>query len=163
MKNLFIFLLSLSLFSLISCNPTNEKEKQLNPSLSLWYDKPANSWTEALPIGNGRLGAMVYGGTEKEDIQFNEETLWTGQPHDYTHKGAHEVFNKLRQLLWDGKQSEAHDLGNERFMSNPFGQLCYQPFGNIILDFPGHKMPQITNASLILKMRFLLFCMKLEM
>ncbi|MCP4456461.1 MAG: glycoside hydrolase family 95 protein, partial [Cytophagales bacterium] len=79
-----------------------------------------------------------YGGMEKETIQFNEETLWTGQPHDYAHEGAHEVFNELRRLLWDGKQGEAHNLGNERFMSQPFGQLCYQPFGNILLDFPGH-------------------------
>jgi len=105
----------------------------------LWYDKPASSWTEALPVGNGRLGAMVYGGIEKETIQFNEETLWSGQPHDYANEGAHEVFDKLRQLLWDGKQNEAHKLGNERFMSDPFGQLNYQPFGNILLGFPDHE------------------------
>jgi alpha-L-fucosidase 2 len=116
-----------------------ESEKALNPSLVLWYNKPASDWTEALPVGNGRLGAMVYGGTEKEIIQFNEETLWTGQPHDYAHKGAHEVLDELRQLLWDGKQMKAHELGNEKFMSQPFGQLNYQPFGNILLDYRGHK------------------------
>jgi len=105
----------------------------------LWYDQPATNWTEALPVGNGRLGAMVYGSIEKEVIQFNEETLWTGQPHDYSHDSAHEVLSELRQLLWDGKQKEAHELGNERFMSQPFGQFCYQPFGNVLLDFPKHK------------------------
>ncbi|MDB4582278.1 glycoside hydrolase family 95 protein [Draconibacterium sp.] len=139
MKNLSCFILILCLLPQISCESYMEPEKELNPSLVLWYDKPAESWTEALPIGNGRLGAMVYGGMEKETIQFNEETLWTGQPHDYAHEGAYEVFGKLRQLLWDGKQDEAHKLGNERFMSQPFGQLCYQPFGNILLDFPGHE------------------------
>ncbi len=123
----------------LSCNNQGNTGKELNPSLVLWYDKPASNWTEALPVGNGRLGAMVYGGTEKETIQFNEETLWTGQPHDYAHEGAHEVLDELRQLLWEGKQDEAHKLGNERFMSQPFGQFCYQPFGNILLEFPGHK------------------------
>ena len=105
----------------------------------LWYDQPAENWTEALPLGNGRLGAMVYGETVHEIIQFNEETLWTGQPHDYAHEGSYEVLDELRRLLWDGKQDEAHKLGNERFMSKPFGQLCYQPFGNILLHFPGHE------------------------
>jgi alpha-L-fucosidase 2 len=114
-------------------------EKELNPSVVLWYDKPANGWTEALPVGNGRLGAMIYGGSKSDTIQFNEETLWSGQPHDYANTGAHEYFGKLRELLWAGKQDEAHNLGNEHFMSQPFGQLCYQPFGNIILDFPGHE------------------------
>lgn len=123
---------------LFSCN-YSKTDKELNPSLMLWYDKPAANWTEALPVGNGRLAAMVYGGIEKEVIQFNEETLWTGQPHDYAHDNANEVLSELRQLLWEGKQEEAHKLGNERFMSQPFGQFCYQPFGNVLLDFPNHK------------------------
>ncbi len=138
MKYQSIFTLVLCALVLFSCN-SKQTEKVLNPSLVLWYDKPAENWTEALPIGNGRLGAMVYGGTEKETIQFNEETLWTGQPHDYANEGAYEVFPELRDLLWEGKQTEAHKLGNERFMSTPLGQLCYQPFGNILLDLPGHE------------------------
>ncbi len=135
MKFRYRIMLVLGVLTFLSCTST-ETEKVLNPSLMLWYDKPAEDWTEALPVGNGRLGAMVYGGVEKEVIQFNEETLWTGQPHDYAHKGAYEVLGELRQLLWDGKQIEAQNLGNERFMSQPFGQFCYQPFGNILLDFP---------------------------
>ncbi|GAA5221657.1 glycoside hydrolase family 95 protein [Membranihabitans marinus] len=105
----------------------------------LWYDEPADTWTEALPLGNGRIGAMVYGGINKEVIQFNEETLWTGQVHDYAHDSAYEVLHQLRQLLWSGKQEEAHDLANKRFMSQPLGQFNYQPFGNILLDFPEQK------------------------
>ncbi len=138
MKNLnFLYLILFSL-TLITCTKTMN-EKELNPSLVLWYDKPANGWTEALPVGNGRLAAMIYGGSKSDTIQFNEETLWSGQPHDYANPGAHEYFGKLRELLWAGKQVEAHKLGNEHFMSQPFGQLCYQPFGNIFLDFQGHE------------------------
>ncbi len=138
MKYFSIFILILCLLPQFSCD-CNPGEKELNPSLVLWYDKPASSWSEALPIGNGRLGAMIYGKTDAEIIQFNEETLWAGQPHDYAHEGAHEVLDELRNLLWNGKQAEAHKLGNERFMSQPFGQLCYQPFGNVLLNFPGHE------------------------
>ncbi|MCK0191706.1 glycoside hydrolase N-terminal domain-containing protein [Arenibacter sp. F20364] len=138
MKVLKPFFLVLCVLTLFSCN-TSETEKVLDPSLALWYNRPATDWTEALPLGNGRLGAMVYGGVDKEIIQFNEESLWTGQPHDYAHEGAHEVLDELRKLLWEGQQEEAHQLGNERFMSQPFGQFCYQPFGNILLEFPDHK------------------------
>lgn len=137
MKKQFLFLFLISFFSFLSCR-NKQPEKVLNPSLVLWYDAPAQNWSEALPIGNGRLGAMIYGKPTNEIIQFNEETLWSGQPHSYVHKDAYKYFKKLRELLWAGKQNEAHQLGNEKFMSQPFGQLCYQPFGNILLDFPGH-------------------------
>ncbi len=123
---------------MISCNLT-QSEKETNPSLTLWYDKPANGWTEALPLGNGRLGAMIYGGDSTETIQFNEETLWSGQPHDYSHPGAYQYLDEIRSLLWAGKQDEATKLGNEKFMSQPFGQQCYLPFGSILLNFPGHE------------------------
>ncbi|AWV97504.1 glycoside hydrolase family 95 protein [Arcticibacterium luteifluviistationis] len=138
MKILNLFVPVLFLLTLFSCN-NSKTDKELNPSQMLWYDIPAETWTEALPLGNGRLGAMVYGGIENERIQFNEESLWTGQPHDYANIGAHEVLDSLRHLLWDGKQKEAQDLGNERFMSQPFGQFSYQPFGNVLLHFPEHK------------------------
>jgi len=121
-----------------SCNL--DDNDQIKPSLVLHYDKPATTWTEALPVGNGRLAGMVYGGTASETIQFNEETLWAGQPHDYAKPGAYQYLETLRNLLWEGKQAEAHRLANEKFMSQPFGQFCYQPFGNILLGFPGHDM-----------------------
>ena len=131
-----ILILSIIQFS---CSSEPDKVPRLNSSQTLWYKSPAIQWTEALPLGNGRLGAMVNGGTENETIQFNEETLWTGQPHDYAQQGAYRYLDELRQLLWDGKQEEAHKLGNEHFMSQPFGQLSYQPFGDIQLIFPEHK------------------------
>lgn len=109
-----------------------------NKNLKLWYDHPGDFWNEALPVGNGRLGAMVFGKTTNELIQLNEETLWSGQPHDYSNKEAYKYLHELRQLINDGKNREAHRLGNEKFMSNPIGQFCYQPLGNIHLNFPGH-------------------------
>lgn len=109
-----------------------------NKNLKLWYDHPGDFWNEALPVGNGRLGAMVFGKTTNELIQLNEETLWSGQPHDYSNKEAYKYLYELRQLINDGKNREAHRLGNEKFMSNPIGQFCYQPLGNIHLNFPGH-------------------------
>jgi alpha-L-fucosidase 2 len=105
----------------------------------LRYDRPARDWNEALPVGNGRLGAMVFGGAPRERIQFNEETLWTGGPHDYSHPGASESLPAIRDLLFAGRPREAEKLAMERFMSVPLGQMAYQPFGDLSIDFPGHE------------------------
>ena len=128
----------LVLFLVASCMQNITLPEAINPSQTLWYNKPSSGWNEALPVGNGRIGGMVYGGLENDTIQFNEETLWTGQPHDYAHKDAYKYLGKLRQLLWAGRQEEAHELGNAHFMSQPFGQQAYQPFGDVLLTFPGH-------------------------
>jgi len=114
----------------------------LEPSLTLWYNQPAGKWVEALPIGNGRLGGMIFGGVTNEHLQFNEDTLWTGHPHEYQHEGAAKFLPQIRQLLWDGKQKEAEDLATKEFMSVPIRQKAYQPFGDVWLSFPDH-----TNAS----------------
>lgn len=135
MKNILPFLSCLA-FLYMGCT-TEEKEPA--STYELWYDQPSAEWTDALPVGNGRLGAMIYGKTADEIIQFNEETLWTGQPHDYAHEGAADYLDDLRNLLWEGKQEEAHKLGNEHFMSVPLGQLSYQPFGDLLLQFTGHE------------------------
>jgi len=104
--------------------------------LKLWYDKPAEKWEEALPIGNGRLGAMIYGGINEDHIQFNEETLWSGEPHDYSNKTASQYLGKIRELIWQGKQQEAEKLALEKFMGVPMRQQKYQPFGDLWLTFP---------------------------
>jgi len=83
---------------------------------TLWYKKPAEKWTDALPIGNGRLGAMVFGGAENDHIQFNEETLWSGKPRNYNKKGASAYLPQIRKLLFEGKQKEAEDLAQAHFM-----------------------------------------------
>ena len=74
-------------------------DTELKSDFKLQYTKAAEKWTEALPIGNGRLGAMIYGGVTQEHIQFNEETLWRGQPHNYAHEGAGEYLDEIRTLL----------------------------------------------------------------
>ncbi len=130
--NLIIFLFVFSLLS--ACKPGAEE----NDKLKLWYEQPASSWVEALPIGNGRLGAMIYGGESTDHIQFNEETLWTGRPHDYSHEGASEYLGTIRKLLWEGKQKEAEKLALEKFMSVPLHQEKYQPFGDLWLEFANH-------------------------
>jgi alpha-L-fucosidase 2 len=106
--------------------------------LTLWYRQPAAAWTEALPIGNGRLGAMVFGGIAEERLQLNEDTLWTGQPHAYQHEGAVKFLPELRRLLAEGKQKEAEDLATREFMSVPLRQEAYQPLGDLLLQFKGH-------------------------
>ena len=108
-------------------------------NFSLIYDKPAEKWTEALPIGNGSLGAMIYGGVQQEHIQFNEETLWAGRPHDYSQKGANKYLLEIRQLFADGKQKEAQDLAQEKFMSTPLKQKPYHPFGDLYITFIGYE------------------------
>lgn len=113
--------------------------KQTSADLKIWYNKPAKKWTEALPIGNGRLGAMIFGGIEKDRIQFNEETLWTGEPHNYAHQGAYKYLGQIRQLLFDGKQKEAEDLATTEFMSVPLTQMTYQAFGDLNLTFPNQS------------------------
>ena len=110
-------LLYAALLLLAACSNSTSTDK-----LELWYDKPASQWEEALPIGNGRLGAMVYGGTEQEHIQFNEETLWDCQPREYQREGAAESLAEIRQLLFDGKQKEAEKLAAKTFM----GRLEYE-------------------------------------
>ncbi|HEY0074790.1 MAG TPA: glycoside hydrolase N-terminal domain-containing protein, partial [Abditibacteriaceae bacterium] len=115
----------------------NEPPKE---PLSLWYQQPAKQWTEALPIGNGRLGAMLFGSLQNEHLQFNEHTVWTGKPHDYAHPGAVKFLPQIRQLLWEGKQKEAENLAMREFMSIPLGQKKYQPFGDLRLRFPNIEL-----------------------
>ena len=132
-RNILTTSLCLSLFACTGNKNTGDQHARL------FYLQPAAAWTEALPLGNGRLGAMVYGTVETEHIQFNEETLWTGEPHDYAHKGASAYLDQIRTLLFEGKQQEAHDLAMQEFMSIPLHQKEYQPFGDLFVQFPGHE------------------------
>ncbi|MES1160077.1 MAG: glycoside hydrolase N-terminal domain-containing protein, partial [Bacteroidota bacterium] len=86
------------------------------PPLTLWFNQPAQKWTEALPIGNGRLGAMIFGGVTEDHLQFNESTLWSGEPRDYQRIGAAHYLEPIRQLLADGKQDKAEALAEQHFM-----------------------------------------------
>jgi alpha-L-fucosidase 2 len=103
----------------------------------LTFDKPATKWTEAVPLGNGRIGAMEFGGTEDERIQINESTLWGGSPHNYTNHGAHAHLEEIRQLVFAGKLDEAEEL-SKSMMGQPKLLMPYQPFCDLRLNFPGH-------------------------
>lgn len=106
---------------------------------TLWYRQPAEKWEQALPVGNGLMGAMIFGGVQVERIQFNEHTVWTGQPHAYHHEGALKFLPEIRRLLWEGKQREAEQLATQGFMSIPLRQFAYQPCGDLWLEFPEHR------------------------
>ena len=107
----------------------------------LWYDRPAMTWTQALPIGNGTMGGMVFGTPAVERIQLNEETIWAGQPNQVCNPAAKENLPKVRQLIFEGKYKEAELLANEKVMPLGAGQNCgmpFQPFGDLWIAMPGH-------------------------
>jgi alpha-L-fucosidase 2 len=105
--------------------------------LRLWYRRPAGQWTEALPVGNGRLGAMVFGGVEKERLQLNENTFWSGGPYDPNNPDALDALPEARRLIFAGKYTEARDLVGMRMMGKPLRQQSYQPIGDLVLEFAG--------------------------
>ncbi len=111
---------------------------QAAPSTTVWFRQPASEWNRALPVGNGRLGAMVFGGTREEHIQLNEETLWTGGPYDPVVKGASASLPEIRRLLFAGDVPRAHDLFGRTMMGVPYEQMKYQPLGDLFIAFPGH-------------------------
>ncbi len=106
--------------------------------LKLWYTGPATQWNHALPVGNGRLGAMVFGGTESEHIQLNEETVWSGGPYNPTRAGGAAALPEIQRLLFSGEFERAHDLFGRTMMGVPYEQMKYQPLGDLWISFPGH-------------------------
>jgi hypothetical protein len=98
----------------------------------LWYRQPAEQWEEALPIGNGRLGAMIFGGTDKERLQLNEDTLWSGFPRDTNNYEAIRHLQRSRELLAEGKYAEAERLIGERMVG--VGTESYQPLGDLLIE-----------------------------
>lgn len=107
---------------------------QTGDPLTLWYAEEAKAWTEALPLGNGRLGAMVFGGVTEERLQINEATLWGGGPHDYSNPAARSTLPRLRELIFAGQHAEAERLAGE-MMGSPALLMPYQPFCDLRLGF----------------------------
>jgi alpha-L-fucosidase 2 len=117
---------------------TGEASSPADP-LSLWYRQPAKQWVEALAIGNGRLGAMVFGGVENERIQINEDTLWAGGPYDPNNPDALAALPEARRLIFEGKFTEANRLIGEKMMAKPLKQMPYQTIGDLFLTFLAEK------------------------
>jgi alpha-L-fucosidase 2 len=102
--------------------------------VGLWYDEPAAKWTEALPLGNGRLGAMVFGAVPKERLQLNEESLWAGEPTDTYPEGFSKNFRQLQQLVLEGKISEARELGLAKLTKSPTSFRSYEPLADLWIE-----------------------------
>ena len=121
-------------------------------ALSLWYRRPAADhplttlrsagqganaeWVRALPVGNGRLGAMVFGGVVHERLQLNEDTLWAGGPYDPVNPNAKDALPEVRRLLAAGQNADAAKLASQNVMAKPLAQMPYQTLGDLTLTFP---------------------------
>ena len=109
----------------------------------LWYQEPGSFWTDALPLGNGRLGAMVFGGIRREIVQLNEDTLWSGKPIDRANPEAANHLEEARRLLFEGKYEEGQKLVHEKIMGRRLnrGIHTYQALGNLEFDFDYDEAP----------------------
>jgi alpha-L-fucosidase 2 len=125
----------LSLCFLLSLQHT---KAQQDTKLIMWYNKPANVWNEALPVGNGRIAAMIFGDPANEKIQLNEGTFWSGGPSRNDNPDALEALPAIRQLIFEGKYSEAEAMINENITAQQLHGSKYQTIGNMNFSFPGH-------------------------
>ncbi|ADY51028.1 Alpha-L-fucosidase [Pseudopedobacter saltans DSM 12145] len=116
----------------------NANAQQHDKTLKLWYDAPSRNWNEALPIGNGRLGAMVFGNPDREKIQLNEETVWSGGPNTNITAESGAAIPKLRQLIFEEKFLEAQALADVDMFPKKNSGMIYQPVGDLLINFPGH-------------------------
>src|SRR5947209_2376751 len=109
-------------------------------TLKLWYDAPAGEkWVNALPLGNGRIGAMVYGNPAEERIQLNEATVWSGSPNRNDNPDALGALPEIQRLIFEGKEKEAQQLAKEKIQTRKSNGQIFQPVGNLFLHFPGHE------------------------
>src|SRR5215210_471615 len=128
------------LFSILLVFITTVAFCQTKPGLKLWYKQPSGkTWENALPIGNGRLGAMIYGNTEKETIQLNEHTVWSGGPNRNDNPLALDSLAIIRQLIFDGKQKDAERIANRAIISKTSHGQKFEPVGSLQLTFDGHE------------------------
>ncbi|MDR2467211.1 MAG: glycoside hydrolase N-terminal domain-containing protein [Prevotellaceae bacterium] len=119
----------------LSCGTGSEADNKMK----LWYDSPAAQWIEALPVGNGGMGAMVFGAPSAERLQLNEETVWAGQPNNNPNPDALKALPEIRKMLFEGRFKEAQDKATREVMSKTNHGMSYQPVGDIFFAFPGHE------------------------
>ena len=128
-KNLWVFLLLLTCVSVIRTQAQSHK---------LWYRQPAGDWHEALPIGNSHMGAMVFGGITEEELQLNEETFWSGSPHNNNSNEALAHLQEVRDYIFNGEEEKAHALIDKYFIKGPHG-MKYLLLGSMMVSFPDVK------------------------
>jgi len=132
MKTIMFSLVTLALLLFWQCS---EKNEDTEANYLLWYDEPAEEWVEALPVGNGRLGAMIFGNPYNERIQINEESLWAGSKIDNNNPQALEQLPEIRQMIFDGEYKKAYENANEYLLGTPPRIRSYQPLGDLFLDY----------------------------
>ncbi len=103
------------------------------------FDRPAQYWEEAFPVGNGRIGAMVYGNPIEEELQLNEDTLWQGEPYNNHNPDALGALDEMRELIFEGKYKEAQDLGEEKFVTKVGDEMSYQTVGSLKIRYINHE------------------------
>ena len=135
MRKRLTFLCVLSLV----CSVVNAQQHRL------WYSRPAGHWLEALPVGNSHLGAMVYGGTDVEEIQLNEETFWSGSPYENNSRQSLEYLSEVRRLIFEGKEGKAAKLIDKHFIPGPHG-MRYLPLGSVKLSLGHHDVTKYERA-----------------
>lgn len=135
----FIFIVT-ALFSLHAVAQTNDME--------LWYKKPAQTWTEALPVGNGRLGAMIYGDYMHENIQLNEESVWAGTKMNNNNPGSRTHLGEIQQAIFSQEYKEALDLANKYMVGTPPQVRSYQTLGNLFINYDWNNEPTAYKRSL---------------
>ena len=149
MKRITVLLTGVILcFFTASCN----KPSEAGVNEVLWYDAPATVWLEALPLGNSNMGAMIYGGVQKEEIQLNEETFWSGGPHNNNSPRSLARLDEVRQLIFDGKEAEAKTIIDQDFVVGPHG-MRFLNAGSLFIEFQGvgeaenyHRQLDLSNA-----------------
>ena len=124
-----IWIYVVSIVFVLSAEQTSARDR-----IRLWYDEPASKWTEAMPLGNGRLGAMVFGTVLKERLQLNEESLWAGEPTDVYPEDFSENLRKLQDLILKGRISEARELGLAKLTKSPTSFRSYEPLADLWIE-----------------------------
>lgn len=133
------FLLGAAVISMLALSCSKQSEAGVNEVL--WYDAPATVWLEALPLGNSNMGAMIYGGVQKEEIQLNEETFWSGGPHNNNSPRSLARLDEVRQLIFDGKEAEAKKIIDQDFVVGPHG-MRFLNAGSLFIEYEGAGEPE---------------------
>ncbi|MFZ0428995.1 MAG: glycoside hydrolase family 95 protein, partial [Acidobacteriota bacterium] len=148
LRFLAILALFLSIDGLLPAQGLSEPASTRESDWVLWYRQPAQEWVEALPVGNGRLGAMIFGGVSRERIQLNEDTIWSGGRPRPAPPGAFRWLPEIRRLLFNGRYSEAEDLVRDKLLTGYGEATSYQTLGDLLLDTVLQGEPQRYRRSL---------------